>query len=80
MAAPESYRPGAPSTSAPTRRSTKTNITAGTRATLPRLGPRHRCLRATFSARFNPALPAFSRTPFVAKDIATEDSACARWR
>jgi predicted DNA-binding WGR domain protein len=40
----------------------------------------HRCLRATLSSRFNPVLPAFSRTPFVAKDVAIEDSSCARGR
>jgi hypothetical protein len=37
-------------------------------------------LRATFSSRLNSALPAFSRAQFVAKDIATEDSTCARGR
>jgi hypothetical protein len=37
-------------------------------------------LRATFSSRLNSALPAFSRTEFVAKDVATEDSTCARGR
>jgi hypothetical protein len=39
-----------------------------------------KCLNATFSSRFNPALPTFSRTPFVAKDVAIEDSTCARGR
>ena len=42
-------------------------------------GPEPR-LRATLSSRFNPALPAFSRTEFVAKDVAIEDSTCARGR
>ena len=37
-------------------------------------------LRATLSSRFNPALPTFSRTAFVAKDVAIEDSTCARGR
>ena len=35
---------------------------------------------ATLSSRFNPALPAFSRTPFLAKDIAVEDTTCAGGR
>jgi hypothetical protein len=42
-------------------------------------GPEPR-LRATLSSRFNPALPAFSRTEFVAKNVAIEDSTCARGR
>jgi predicted DNA-binding WGR domain protein len=37
-------------------------------------------LRATFASRLNSALPAFSRTESVAKDVATEDSTCARGR
>jgi hypothetical protein len=45
-----------------------------------RLGRLQRRLRATLSSRFNPALPAFSRTPFVTKDIAIEDATCARGR
>ena len=32
------------------------------------------------SSRLNPALPTFSRTEFVAKDVATEDPTCARGR
>jgi hypothetical protein len=44
------------------------------------LSGKNRRLRATLSSRFNLALPAFPETPFVAKDIAIEDSTCARSR
>ena len=37
-------------------------------------------LRATFSWRLNPALAAFPRAEFVAKDVAIEDSTCSRGR
>jgi hypothetical protein len=45
-----------------------------------RLGRGQRCLCATLSSGFNPALPAFSRTPFGAKDVAIEDPTCAGGR